>query len=190
MQKKEKLVDLKKRYQTEIAPELKAEHPEIKNAMQIPVLKKIVINMGIGEAVANSKLIEEHRAELAMISGQRPVVTKSKKSISNFKLREGQAIGLKVTLRGQKMYDFLERFCHIAAPRIRDFRGFERKCDGKGNYTFGLKDQQIFPEVDLTKSARAQGMDVTLVTSATSDALCVALLTRLGFPFKQVKTHG
>jgi large subunit ribosomal protein L5 len=174
---------LQKRYQQEIVPELKKRHPG-KGVMELPVLKKIVISMGLGEAIKDKNAIQEHSEELALLSGQKPVVTKSKKAISNFKLREDQPIGLMVTLRGKRMYEFLDRFCHIVSPRIRDFRGFGKKCDGRGNYSFGINDQQIFPEINLDKVKRTQGMNITLVTTARSDDDCVELLTLLGFPFK------
>lgn len=174
---------LQKKYKEEIVPELKKKYPEL-SVMELPVLKKIVISMGLGDAIKDKNAIQEHSDELMMISGQKPVVTKSKKAISNFKLREDQPIGLMVTLRGKRMYDFLDRFCHIVSPRIRDFRGFGRKCDGRGNYSFGINDQQIFPEINLDKVKRTQGMNVTLVTTAESDESCVELLTMLGFPFK------
>jgi large subunit ribosomal protein L5 len=174
---------LQKRYKEEIVPELKSRHPE-QNVMEIPVLKKIVLSMGLGEAIKDKNAIAEHSEELKMISGQKPVVTKSKKAISNFKLREDQPIGLVVTLRGKRMYEFLDRFCHIVSPRIRDFRGLNPKCDGRGNYNFGINDQQIFPEINLDKVKRTQGMNITLVTTARSDESCVELLTMLGFPFK------
>jgi len=140
--------------------------------------------MGLAQALKDKNALQEHSDELMLLSGQKPIVTKSKKAISNFKLREDQPIGLMVTLRGKRMYDFLDRFCHIVSPRIPDFRGFPKKCDGGGNYCFGLKDQQIFPEVNLDKVKRAQGMNVALVTSAKNDEECIELLTLLGFPFK------
>ncbi|MBM3183892.1 MAG: 50S ribosomal protein L5 [Chlamydiae bacterium] len=177
---------LYKKYKEEILPELRNRHPE-RNAMSFPVLKKIVISMGLGEGLKDKNAVQEHSEELMMLSGQKPVVTKAKKAISNFKLREGQAVGLMVTLRGQRMYDFLDRFCHIVSPRIRDFRGFNRKCDGNGNYSFGLADQQSFPEINLDKVKRAQGMNVTVVTSAKTDTDCIELLSMLGFPFKEEK---
>ena len=139
---------LQKRFNEEVVPELKNRHPE-RGTMELPVLKKIVISMGLGDAIKDKNAIQEHSDELTLLSGQKPVVTKSKKAISNFKLREDQPIGLMVTLRGKRMYDFLDRFCHIVSPRIRDFRGFNRKCDGRGNFNFGINDQQIFPEIKL-----------------------------------------
>ncbi len=174
---------LQQKYKEQIVPELKKRHPE-KGAMEVPALKKIVISMGLGEAIKDKNAIQEHSEELTMLSGQKPVVTRSKKAISNFKLREDQPIGLMVTLRGKRMYDFFDRFCHVVSPRIRDFRGFGQKCDGQGNYSFGINDQQIFPEINLDKVKRTQGMNITLVTSAASDADCVELLELLGFPFK------
>lgn len=174
---------LHKKFKDEIAPEMKSRHPD-RSAMSLPVLKKIVISMGLGEALKDKNALQEHSDELAMLSGQRPIVTRSKKAISNFKLREDQPVGVVVTLRGKRMYDFLDRFCNIVAPRIRDFRGFGKKCDGRGNYSFGITDQQIFPEINLDKVKRTQGMNVTLVTTAHNDDDCIELLTLLGFPFK------
>ncbi len=155
-----------------------------RSAMELPVMKKIVISMGLGDALKDKNALSEHSEELALLSGQRPVVTKSKKAISNFKLREDQPVGLVVTLRGKRMYDFFDRFCNIVAPRIRDFRGFNKKGDGRGNYSFGITDQQIFPEINLDKVKRTQGMNITVVTTATTDDDCVELMTLLGFPFK------
>jgi large subunit ribosomal protein L5 len=174
---------LYKRFKEEILPEMKSRHPET-SVMALPVMKKIVISMGLGEGLKDKNALQEHSDELMQLSGQKPVVTRSKKAISNFKLREDQPIGLMVTLRGKRMYDFLDRFCHIVSPRIRDFRGFGKKCDGRGNYSFGITDQQIFPEINLDKVKRTQGMNVTLVTTAKDDAECIELLTLLGFPFK------
>lgn len=174
---------LYKKFKEEIVAELKTRHPE-RCAMELPVLKKIVISMGLGEALKDKNALSELTEELSLLSSQRPVVTRSKKAISNFKLREDQPVGLMVTLRGKRMYDFLDRFCNIVAPRIRDFRGYNKKCDGRGNFSFGLDDQQIFPEINLDKVKRTQGMNVTLVTTAANDDDCVELLTLLGFPFK------
>jgi large subunit ribosomal protein L5 len=174
---------LYKKFKEEILPELKERHAG-KSAMALPVMKKIVVSMGLAQALKDKNALQEHSEELSLLSGQKPVVTKSKKAISNFKLRENQPIGLMVTLRGKRMYDFLDRFCHIVAPRIPDFRGFTKKCDGSGNFSFGLKDQQIFPEINLDKVKRTQGMNVTIVTSAKSDDECIELLSLLGFPFK------
>jgi large subunit ribosomal protein L5 len=152
--------------------------------MELAVLKKIVISMGLGEGLKDKNALTEHSEEMALLSSQKPIVTRSKKAISNFKLREDQPVGLMVTLRGKRMYDFLDRFCNIVSPRIRDFRGFNKKGDGRGSYSFGLVDQQIFPEINLDKVKRAQGMNVTLVTTAENDEDCIELLTLLGFPFK------
>lgn len=174
---------LYKKFKEEIVTEQKSRHPE-RCAMELPVLKKIVISMGLGEALKDKNALSEHSEELALLSSQRPVVTRSKKAISNFKLREDQPVGIMVTLRGKRMYDFLDRFCNIVAPRIRDFRGFGKKCDGRGNFSFGLTDQQIFPEINLDKVKRTQGMNVTLVTTAHNDDDCIELLSLLGFPFK------
>jgi large subunit ribosomal protein L5 len=174
---------LYKKFKEEIVAEQKARHPE-RCAMELPVLKKIVVSMGLGEALKDKNALTEHSEELALLSSQRPVVTRSKKAISNFKLREDQPVGIMVTLRGKRMYDFLDRFCNIVAPRIRDFRGFGKKCDGRGNYSFGITDQQIFPEINLDKVKRTQGMNVTLVTTAQNDDDCIELLSLLGFPFK------
>ena len=181
--------DLKTIYVEDVKPLLIKNHPDL-NIMEIPVLEKIVLNMGLGQARDDRKAAERHAEELAAITGQKPKETKAKKSISNFKLREDEVIGLMVTLRGKRMYQFLDRFINIAAPRIRDFRGFPRNCDGQGNYTFGLTDQQIFPEVDPNKVTRAQGMDVTIVTTAKSDDLCRELLELLGFKFKTDEKHA
>ncbi len=176
---------LKKKYFEEVLPALKEQHKE-RNLFEIPRLKKIVISMGLGEAIKDKGAIENHIKELSLISGQKPLTTRSRKAISNFKLREDQVIGLKVTLRGKRMYDFLDRFCNIASPRIRDFRGFARKADGRGNYSVGLEDQQIFSELNLDEVKRNQGMNITFVTSAVKDEDCIELLTKMGFPFKEV----
>jgi large subunit ribosomal protein L5 len=174
---------LYKKFKEEIVAAQKAQHPE-RCAMELPVLKKIVISMGLGDALKDKNALSEHSEELALLSGQRPIVTRTKNAISNFKLREDQPVGLMVTLRGKRMYDFFDRFCNIVAPRIRDFRGFGRKCDGRGNYSFGLTEQQIFPEINLDKVKRTQGMNITLVTTAHTDDDCIELLSLLGFPFK------
>lgn len=180
------MTTLQETYKTQIVKKLQ-ERFGYKNVMQIPKMKKVIINMGIAEALKDKNAIQDCINELTMISGQKPVITKAKKSISNFKLREGQSVGLKVTMRGQRMYDFIYRFVHIIAPRIRDFRGFKTNCDGRGNYTIGIDDQQIFPEIDLDKVKRTQGMHITFVTSATTDAECLELLKELGMPFKKSK---
>lgn len=176
---------LKKRFQTEIKPALQSKF-QYKNVMQIPGMVKIVINMGIAEASKDKNAIQDCVKEMTMLSGQKPVITKAKKAISNFKLREKQPIGIKVTLRGKRMFDFIDRFVNIVCPRIRDFRGLASKCDGQGNYTVGLDDQQIFPEINLDEVKRAQGMHITFVTSATTDEECVELLRLLGIPFKNL----
>jgi large subunit ribosomal protein L5 len=155
-----------------------------KNVMLTPGLKKIVISMGLAEATKDKNALQDCVKEMTLLSGQKPIVTKSKKSIANFKLREGQSIGLKVTLRGKRMYDFMDRFCNIVSPRVRDFRGFDPRCDGRGSYSLGLQEQQIFPEINLDEVKRAQGMNITFVTSAKTDQECVELLTLLGMPFK------
>jgi large subunit ribosomal protein L5 len=178
---------LKKRYKEEIANQLK-ETFQLKNVMMIPKMTKLVIHMGVAkESVKDKNIIKQCVEELAAISGQQPIVTKSTKSISNFKLREGYPVGVKVTLRGDRMYDFIDRFVNIIAPMIRDFRGFNKKCDGSGNYSLGLEDQQIFPEINLDNVKRVQGMHITFVTSAKNDEQCVELLRLLGMPFKDVK---
>lgn len=156
------------------------------NALQVPVLEKVVLNMGIGEAVNDRKKVELAAADLALIAGQKPVVTKSRKSIANYKLRDGQAIGCKVTLRKARMYDFLDRLVNIALPRIRDFRGLNPKSfDGMGNYSLGLKEHLVFPEIDYDKSGETWGMDITICTTAATDDEARALLTAFNFPFRQ-----
>ena len=178
-------VRLKAKYKSEIAPALKAEFG-LKNVMQIPNLTKIVVNMGVGDAARDSKLIEGAIRDLATITGQKPQVTKSRKSIAQFKLREGQPIGAHVTMRGDRMWEFADRLLSISLPRIRDFRGLSPKqFDGKGNYTFGLTEQVVFPEIEQDKIDRPRGMDITIVTSAKNDEEGRALLKALGFPFKE-----
>ena len=176
---------LKQKYLAEVKSALQ-EKFGYQNFMQIPGLVKVVINMGIAEASKDKNAIQDCVKEMTQLSGQKPVVTKAKKAISNFKLREGQPIGVKVTLRGGRMYDFLDRFVNIVCPRIRDFRGFPTKCDGQGNYTLGLEDQQIFLEINLDEVKRTQGMHITFVTSAKTDEECVELLRLLGVPFKNL----
>jgi large subunit ribosomal protein L5 len=175
---------LKERYRNEIVPALRQELG-LGNVMQVPRVVKVVINMGIGEALKDAKLIEGATKDLAVITGQKALVTHARKSIANFKLREGQAIGAKVTLRGDRMWEFLDRLLSIALPRIRDFRGLPTKMDGSGNYTFGVTEQLIFPEVDYDKVVRVRGMDITTVTTATDDEHARALLRALGFPFRE-----
>lgn len=176
---------LKKKYLADVKPELQNKFGYA-NPMMVPSLRKIIINMGIAEASKDKNSIQECVNEITQLSGQKPIITKAKKAISNFKLREGQPIGIKVTLRGQRMYDFLDRFFNIVCPRIRDFRGFPSKCDGQGNYSLGLDDQQIFPEINLDEVKRAQGMNISFVTSAKTDEECVELLRLLGLPFKNL----
>jgi len=176
---------LKKRYNDEIKKQLQ-EKFGIQNPMQIPKMLKVVINMGIAEQARDKNAMQDVVEELALIAGQRPILTRAKKSISNFKLRQGQPIGAKVTIRGTRMWDFIDRFCNIISPRIRDFRGFPEKCDGQGNYTLGLKDHQIFPELDLDKVKHTLGMDITFVTSSETDEECRELLRLLGLPFKNL----
>src|ERR1700693_5063109 len=155
---------LKKRFLEKVKPELQ-EKFQYSNPMKVPALQKIVINMGIAEASKDKNSIQDCVKELTVLSGQKPIITKAKKAISNFKLREGQPIGIKVTLRGVRMYDFIDRFFNIVCPRIRDFRGFPTKCDGRGNYSLGIDDHQVFPELNLDEVKRAQGMHITFVTS-------------------------
>lgn len=156
-----------------------------KNVMMVPKLKKVVISMGVAEALKDKNAMQDAFKELTLIAGQRPVITKAKKAISNFKLREDQGIGLKVTLRGKRMYDFFDRFTNIVCPRIRDFRGFNKKGDGRGSYSLGLDDQQVFPELNLDEVKRAQGMNITFVTSAITDDECYELLKHMGMPYKR-----
>ncbi|MEU6554135.1 50S ribosomal protein L5 [Streptomyces sp. NPDC046915] len=176
---------LKQKYREEIAGKLRDEF-KYENVMQIPGLVKIVVNMGVGDAARDSKLIEGAIRDLTTITGQKPQVTKARKSIAQFKLREGQPIGAHVTLRGDRMWEFLDRTLSLALPRIRDFRGLSPKqFDGRGNYTFGLTEQVMFHEIDQDKIDRTRGMDITVVTTATNDAEGRALLRHLGFPFKE-----
>ncbi|MDP1721456.1 MAG: 50S ribosomal protein L5 [Candidatus Nanopelagicaceae bacterium] len=179
------LVRLKGRYRSEIAPALKAQFG-YKNVMQIPTLTKVVVNMGVGEAARDAKLIEGAIRDLTTITGQKPQVTKSRKSIAQFKLRENMPIGAHVTLRGDRMWEFTDRLLSISLPRIRDFRGLSPKqFDGNGNYTFGLTEQVVFPEIQQDKVDRPRGMDITFVTTAKNDEEGRALLKALGFPFKE-----
>jgi len=176
---------LKVRYNEEIKAALQAELG-ISNVMQVPRLEKIVINMGVGRATQQPSLLESAAAELALIAGQKPIITKAKTSIAGFKLREGQAIGTKVTLRGDRMWEFLDRLIAVAIPRIRDFRGLPaHSWDGHGNYTFGLKDQTVFPEIDYDRVDVPRGMDITIVTTSFTDEGGKALLNAFGFPFKK-----
>ena len=176
---------LKQRYRDEIAPELKDEL-DLENVMQVPTLTKIVVNVGMGEAASNRGIIEDVVNELSLITGQRPKVNRARKSIANFKLREGSAVGASVTLRGDRMWEFYDRLVAIAIPRVRDFRGLNPKSfDGRGNYTFGFTEQLVFPEIDYDKVSNVRGMDITIVTSATDDAGGRLLLEKLGFPFRR-----
>jgi large subunit ribosomal protein L5 len=176
---------LKARYREEIVPELREEFGYA-NIMQVPGVTKIVVNMGVGDAARDSKLIEGAIRDLAAITGQRPAVTKARKSIAQFKLREGQPIGAHTTLRGDRMWEFLDRLLSVALPRIRDFRGLSpRQFDGRGNYTFGLNEQSMFHEIDQDAIDRVRGMDITVVTTANTDDEGRALLRALGFPFKE-----
>ena len=174
---------LKEHYQKEVRKKLQDEFG-IKNPMAIPKVEKVVLNMGMGEAIQNAKLLDTAVEELATITGQKPVVTKAKKSIASFKLREGQSIGAMVTLRGEKMYEFLDRLINIALPRVRDFRGVPTKSfDGRGNYTLGIRDHLIFPEIDAGKVDKSKGMNITIVTTAKNDDQARVLLRELGMPF-------
>ena len=176
---------LRERYHSEIAPALAKEFG-ITNPMAVPRLEKIVLNMGLGEAIANAKIIDAAADELRAIAGQRPVTTKAKKSIAAFKLRQGMPIGTMVTLRGDRMYEFLDRLVSVALPRVRDFRGVSAKAfDGRGNYTLGVRDQLIFPEIDFNKVEKTRGMNISIVTTARDDEQARALLKALGMPFRQ-----
>ena len=180
-----KTARLKDKFSKEIAPALMKEF-NLKNPMAVPRLHKIVVNMGLGEATQNAKVIDPAASELAQVAGQKPVITKAKKSIAAFKVREGMPIGAMVTLRGDRMYEFLDRLVNIALPRVRDFRGVStRSFDGRGNFTLGLKDQLIFPEIDYAKVDKLKGMNVTIVTTAANDNEARALLKHLGMPFRQ-----
>lgn len=179
--------NLKQKYRAEIVAALKSEFG-YKSVMQVPKLEKICLNQGIGQAVSDKKMVESAINEMTTISGQRAVATKSKKDISNFKLRKGVPIGARVTLRGDKMYEFLERLIMVALPRIRDFRGVNDKgFDGRGNYTLGVTEQIIFPEINIDKVSKIMGMDITFVTNANTDKEAYALLKEFGIPFKNIK---
>ena len=177
---------LQKKYKEEIVAKLQKDFG-FKTVMQVPKLEKITINQGMGQAVADKKLIEIAQQELTTITGQKAVLTYSRKDISNFKLRKGMPIGVKVTLRGSRMYEFLERLICIALPRIRDFKGINEKFDGRGNYTLGIKEQIIFPEIDIDKITKVLGMEITFVTSTENDEAAHALLREFGLPFKTNK---
>ena len=176
---------LKEKYLNEVVPSLMSKY-NYKSIMEVPKLEKIVINIGVGDATGNSKLIDAAVADLAKISGQKPVVTKAKKSIAGFKLREGQAIGCKVTLRGENMYNFMDKLISISLPRVRDFRGVSPKAfDGRGNYTMGIKEQLIFSEIDYDDVVKVRGMDIVFVTTAKSNDEAYDLLNGLGIPFRK-----
>lgn len=176
---------LKELYLNEVAPALQKKFA-YKSVMQLPKIEKVVINMGVGEAVQNSKVLENAVEDLTLIAGQKPVITKAKKSIAGFKLREGMPIGVKVTLRGERMYHFLDKLINVALPRVRDFRGVSPKSfDGRGNYTLGLKEQLIFPEISYDKVDKVRGMDVVIVTTAKNDEEARELLTAFGMPFRK-----
>lgn len=176
---------LKEKYLNEIVPSLQKKH-DYKSVMEVPKLDKVVINMGVGDATSNSKLIEAALKDLEVISGQHPVVTKARKSIAGFKVREGQAIGCKVTLRGENMYNFIDKLISIALPRVRDFRGVSPKAfDGRGNYTMGIKEQLIFSEIDYDNVVKVRGMDIVFVTTAKSNEEAFDLLNELGIPFRK-----
>lgn len=174
---------LKERYLNEITPALMQKF-NYTTVMQVPKVEKVVINMGMGEAVSNSKVLDTAVAEMQLIAGQKPVITRAKKSIAGFKLREGMPIGVKVTLRGERMYHFLDKLFNVTLPRVRDFQGISKKAfDGRGNYTLGLKEQLIFPEIEYDKVDKVRGMDIVVVTTAKTDEESRELLTQLGMPF-------
>ena len=174
---------LKEKYAKEVRKKIQDEFG-IKNPMAVPKIEKVVLNMGVGEAISNIKVLDNAVDELATITGQKPVITKAKKSIASFKLREGQSIGTRVTLRGEKMYEFLDRLINVALPRVRDFRGVPAKSfDGRGNYTLGIRDHVIFPEIDVAKVDKSKGMNITIVTTAKNDEQARFLLRELGMPF-------
>lgn len=175
---------MKVKYQNEVAPALMKAFG-LKNVMEIPRIEKVIVNIGLGEARENPKALEAATTDLMTITGQKPIQTKARKSIANFKLREGQIIGTKVTLRGERMWDFVDRLLNVALPRVRDFRGVSPKLDGRGNYTLGLRDQLVFPEVEYDKIDKLRGLEITIVTTAQSDELARVLLQLLGMPFRK-----
>jgi large subunit ribosomal protein L5 len=176
---------LKEKYKSEIAPALAKEF-DIKNPMAVPKIEKIVVNMGLGEASANAKILDVASEELRAVTGQKPVITKAKKSIAAFKLRQGMNIGSMVTLRGDRMYEFLDRLISVALPRVRDFRGISGKAfDGRGNYTLGVREQLIFPEIDFNKVDKTRGMNISIITTAKTDDQARSLLKAMGMPFRQ-----
>jgi|SRR5690625_1130095 len=177
--------EMKQMYQEKIVPSM-MEKFEYKSVMQVPKVEKIIINMGVGDAVQNSKLLDSAVEELTLISGQKPVITRAKNSIAGFRLREGMAIGTKVTLRGERMYEFLQKLIRVALPRVRDFRGISKKAfDGRGNYTLGVKEQLIFPEIDYDNVNKIRGMDIVIVTTSNTDEESHELLTQFGMPFQK-----
>ncbi len=176
---------MKERYQTELVPVLQ-DSLNLTNVMQVPQIKKVVVNVGMGEALDNPKALDAAVSDIMQITGQKPVITKARTSIANFKLREGRAIGVKVTLRGERMWAFLDRLINIVLPRVRDFRGVPRDAfDGRGNYTLGLREQLIFPEIEYDKIDKIRGMEITIVTSANNDEQAAQLLEMLGMPFRK-----
>lgn len=176
---------LKEKFENEVSKALMSKFGYT-STMQVPKVEKIVVNMGVGDAVQNSKVLDAAVEELTLITGQKPVVTKAKKSIAGFRLREGMPIGAKVTLRGERMYDFLDKLISISLPRVRDFHGISKKAfDGRGNYTLGVKEQLIFPEIDYDKVSKVRGMDIVIVTTANSDEEARELLTQFGMPFQK-----
>ncbi len=176
---------MKARYDNEVAPAL-LKSLGLKNPMQVPRIKKVVVNVGVGEAMENAKALDAVVSDITQITGQKPVITKARKSIANFKLREGRAIGVRVTLRGERMWSFLDRLMNIALPRVRDFRGISADAfDGRGNYTLGLREQLVFPEIDYDKIDKLRGLEITIVTSARTDDEGRQLLLMLGMPFKK-----
>jgi large subunit ribosomal protein L5 len=177
--------ELKKKYQEEVVPSLMGKF-EYESVMQTPKVEKIVVNMGIGDAVQNAKALDTAVEELSLITGQKPMVTRAKKSIAGFRLREGMPIGAKVTLRGERMYQFLQKLIAVSLPRVRDFRGISKKAfDGRGNYTLGIKEQLIFPEIDYDKVNKVRGMDIVVVTTANTDEEARELLAQFGMPFQK-----
>ena len=175
---------MKVKYQNEVAPALMKAF-SLNNVMEIPRIEKVVVNIGLGEARENPKVLEAATSDLMTITGQKPIQTKARKSIANFKLREGQIIGTKVTLRGERMWDFVDRLLNVALPRVRDFRGVSPKLDGRGNYTLGLRDQLVFPEIEYDKIDKLRGLEITIVTTSKSDELARVLLQLLGMPFRK-----
>lgn len=177
--------ELKQIYQEKVVPSM-MEKFEYKSVMQVPKVEKIIINMGVGDAVQNAKVLDNAVEELALISGQKPVITRAKKSIAGFRLREGMPIGTKVTLRGERMYEFLQKLIRVGLPRVRDFRGVSNKAfDGRGNYTLGIKEQLIFPEINYDKVSKVRGMDIAIVTTSNTDEEARELLAQLGMPFQK-----